>query len=431
MPAIIQSSVVSIFDILSQRALTKQVGVFCRPFCEVKPLTNEELALRIKDGEKKLTIQLWEQVKGFAVMKSWRYCRGFRGWAEMDDYLQTAFVALMNSITQYNPEYAASFLTQFYHQMLHEFKRVIGDHGHLSKAEHESKFDLLIGASSLDEPLNNTKGREKTRGEIIPDKAETYEQIIDKISLQQDVAIVLEQMNKCLTPMRKEAVCGFYLKGQTTQQLAEQLQSTEAGISTSICDSLAILREVPEIKALKENYVDSRTNFYQRKGVSAHQCTGASSVEDQVERRERIAEGYLRAHKKCSLNVEQVTQIIALRERGTSIPKIAEQMQLGRNAVDRTVKIACANIQFDKHASQKPDTAATILKLFQSGMSRRKIMEQLGVSESYVDKSLRPFIKPSRPPLTNQQVEQIIRLYTQKISGTPFTKALLNQWRSR
>ena len=76
-------------------------------------MTNEELATAIQEGREDLYPALWDQVKAFVAQQAWnRYCAtGGYGGVEVEDLIQSGFLALVESVGYYNPATECSFLT--------------------------------------------------------------------------------------------------------------------------------------------------------------------------------------------------------------------------------------------------------------------------------------------------------------------------------
>ena len=70
-------------------------------------LSNEELAMRIKNGEKELLPTLWEQVKNLIAWKAQRYFNHCSTLGtlhyELDDLIQESYFAMLQAIEYYEP----------------------------------------------------------------------------------------------------------------------------------------------------------------------------------------------------------------------------------------------------------------------------------------------------------------------------------------
>lgn len=72
-------------------------------------MTNEEIVAEIKAGrnEKENMTALWQQNTGFIKQKAHRY----RFYAEFDDLMQEAYIALHNAVQKFNPDAGVKFIT--------------------------------------------------------------------------------------------------------------------------------------------------------------------------------------------------------------------------------------------------------------------------------------------------------------------------------
>ena len=68
-------------------------------------MTSDELAIRIKAGERELIPQLWEQVKRLVAffMTRWSIIYTLSKPVDFDDYMQSGYIAMMDAVEHYDP----------------------------------------------------------------------------------------------------------------------------------------------------------------------------------------------------------------------------------------------------------------------------------------------------------------------------------------
>lgn len=75
-------------------------------------MTNEELARRIQQGERDRLMELWAQVRRFALQQARRWAYLGRGGATTEDLEQAAFLALLDALGGWKEE-EGQFLTWY------------------------------------------------------------------------------------------------------------------------------------------------------------------------------------------------------------------------------------------------------------------------------------------------------------------------------
>lgn len=136
-------------------------------------MTNKELAMLAKDGDKDALAQLWEQNRGLLA-------KLFRGLANKagarmaamgvtwEDVEQSFFLAVALAVRLYEPERSILFSTF----LTYPVKRVFFDMVGWRTAS--QKCDPFGQSVSLDEPISYDDGSETTRSELVPDPASVH-----------------------------------------------------------------------------------------------------------------------------------------------------------------------------------------------------------------------------------------------------------------
>lgn len=129
-------------------------------------MTNEELAAAIQVGDIGELLQLWEQVRRFAVKQAGRWCRalGDRAGVTQEDLAQCAFIALLDAVEDWKQDEGV-FLTWYGLRLKTAFAVACGV---------RTKRDLndpLQSALSIDATLTDNEGDPFTLADIIEDPA--------------------------------------------------------------------------------------------------------------------------------------------------------------------------------------------------------------------------------------------------------------------
>ena len=75
-------------------------------------MSNEELALQIRAGKRDRLMELWAQVRRFALQQARRWAYLGRGGVTLEDLEQSAFLALLDALEGWRAE-AGHFLTWY------------------------------------------------------------------------------------------------------------------------------------------------------------------------------------------------------------------------------------------------------------------------------------------------------------------------------
>lgn len=189
-------------------------------------LTNEELYMKIKNGDDGLLPELWEQVRKFIAMKARDYIYKFDNphGCEMDDLIQAGFLAVIAAIKYYKPEAGYKFTTFLGYNLKNAFKSAMGIRS--------EKRDWLNYAESLDVPVS--EGSDMTLldkiGDLTPRKATIEEEIVENV-WNQELRAALDDAMNILSKSQKELLVLNYYYGLTLSEIAEMRGSSEQYIS--------------------------------------------------------------------------------------------------------------------------------------------------------------------------------------------------------
>lgn len=248
-------------------------------------MTNEELAVRVKNGDTDALLELWEHNYGLAsIFARRRYNRleavgNMRG-VDMDDLMQAAFLALVSAVNYYDPEKDFSFSSYWDKCIKNEFNSLLGTR--------TRKCDPLNLSTSLDAPLDDSPDAESL-GSLIPDPADAFETATERIWHEQ----LQETIEKALARLSPDQVS--ILKMRYYEGLTYESIHTKAGLK---CDAARKIEERAMIELRRpknrdvyselESFIDLHTNYYFGGNVERQE----SPVEILAERRERMRRQY-------------------------------------------------------------------------------------------------------------------------------------------
>ncbi len=246
-------------------------------------MTNEELAARIQAGERDLIPELWEQVRRFVWQQARRRFVLTNGYGGMDveDLAQSGFLALLEAVEDFQPKREYQFLTFLTYHLKNAFAAA---GGYKSR-----KRDPLSFSVSLNTPLGDDPDGD-TFEDLQPDPVDQIEGAERKIWLEQ-LSSALERALSDLSTEERDTLQRRYLKNQTLQEVSVETGTDAATVRKMEQSALAQLRRNKHRNGL-EQFVEDRTPYYTRVGISAFNSTHTSAVEKAVLERERLEESY-------------------------------------------------------------------------------------------------------------------------------------------
>lgn len=221
-------------------------------------MTNEQLAGKIKAGEKDYALQLWQQTERFIGRQAGKYMRGLATYRGIDeeDLKQSGFLALMDAAEHYDPEGGASFV-HFLSFYLHSyFAQTAGLRTDCTTQ------DPVNSPISLDRPA--TPDSDETLGDLQgtdDHELDDAESRIYNDQLRAELEAALEQ----LRPSEARAIRDRYFLDKTLQEAAEAAGVTPEMIRQRERHALRVLNQ--KARAKKNRllaFIELSTNFYTR-----------------------------------------------------------------------------------------------------------------------------------------------------------------------
>jgi RNA polymerase sigma factor, sigma-70 family len=248
-------------------------------------MTNEEMAVKIQNGQRELMAELWEQNKGVFNIKAFSLYNAYRdrcvsSGVELADVLQLCYFALCDAVAAYQAEGEYKLLSYLKFPLLKHFKVLLG----IST----SKREPLNQSVSLNEVMGgDDENNEHIDMLVDPASSDPFDQTEADI-FNVELHDTLEKSISKLPVTRAAAVRGRYLEGKTQGQIAAELGISRQRIHTFEREALRKLRKE---KALQEFHEETLASFaYKGTGLTTFRETGESSVERAVIRANELTD---------------------------------------------------------------------------------------------------------------------------------------------
>ncbi len=193
-------------------------------------------------------LELWEAVRRFAHDRAYRWCRAMDGRAGMvlEDYIQVAFLALLDALEGWDPA-AGAFLTWYSLKLKGAFTEAVG------MRTQRDKRDPIHHALSLDAPFMDSKsGESLTFADILEDPAASEEIAgIAERDFQDQRRMAVRRAIDSLQEQQRQAVVLRYCYGLSLDQTAARMGTTRATAMTAEQKGLRLLRH-PKNRELRQ-----------------------------------------------------------------------------------------------------------------------------------------------------------------------------------
>lgn len=214
-------------------------------------MTNEELVVRIKAGEKDLLADLWEQCYWFIYGRACRVLLAAKSinkntGCEVYDLVNSGYFALVNAVERFEPDLNCAFITLLAMCLKTEFSEATGIR--LARTQN----DPVNSSISLDAPMVGSDGDTgDSFGSTIPDPINRLEQLEADLYREELKEIVHKKVDK-LPQKEKSVICGTFFDGKTKKQCADEMGVSNSRVGQLFANALNILREDEELQELAE-----------------------------------------------------------------------------------------------------------------------------------------------------------------------------------
>ncbi|MBM6851077.1 sigma-70 family RNA polymerase sigma factor [Oscillibacter valericigenes] len=206
-----------------------------------------KIAAAVQSGRADI-LELWEAVRRFAHDRAYRWYRAMegRGGMVLEDYIQVAFLALLEALESWDPA-AGAFLTWYGLKLKGAFTEAAG------MRTQRDKRDPIHHALSLDMPLNGEIGEDLTLADVIEDpRSEEEIEAVAELDYQQRRKQALATALDGLTEdQRRAVVLRQHCHGLTVDQTADRMGITRATARAAEQKGLRLLRH-PKNRELRQ-----------------------------------------------------------------------------------------------------------------------------------------------------------------------------------
>ena len=193
-------------------------------------------------------LELWEAVRRFAYDRAYRWCRAMegRGGMVLEDYIQVAFLALLEALESWDPA-AGAFLTWYGLKLKGAFTEAVG------MRTQRDKRDPIHHALALDAPLTDSEsGEDFTLADVIEDPyAAAGVEAVAELDYQRRRTQALATALDGLTEDQRRAVVLRHCNGLTLDQTAARMGTTRATARAAEQKGLRLLRH-PKNRELRQ-----------------------------------------------------------------------------------------------------------------------------------------------------------------------------------
>ena len=253
-------------------------------------MTNEELAVKAKDGDQDALLELWKQNSGLIYLKSRSKFNAVQLFGrydvDLDDLMQSAFLGLWEAVERFEPGGEYTFTAYLNTTLKTALAEATG-----GRTKRQLR-DPLNTALSLDVPLDDDDPDGATLEAIVPDPKDAYSEAIERIWREQLHAEMEKALNR-LEPDHRTVLRLRFYEGLNREAIAAQMGMSESAVRTLEGHALAELRK-PRMRRGLEDYIDLHTNFYAVGSWERQE----SPVEFSVVRREELRERYARRFER-------------------------------------------------------------------------------------------------------------------------------------
>jgi len=234
-------------------------------------MENEELAVRIQNGERHLYGQLWEQnirlftLKSYSLIKSYReQCD--RAGVTVDDIMQVCFLALLDAVRAYRPADGYKLTTYINLPLRNHFRQLVGIR--------TARRNPLNSCASLDEPVGDGI---TLANQIEDERAGEAFAAADDSEYRRALHDALEDAMNALPDECAEVIRRKYYHGHTQTAIAADM-----GVSADYINRRERKAFLKMRIALKDWQEDILSNYHGT-GWRAFKTHQASAVERAVE----------------------------------------------------------------------------------------------------------------------------------------------------
>lgn len=200
-------------------------------------MTNEELAIAAKAGDRAALTELWENTRRIcyrAAMKYRALCESAGlDWADIE---QVCFFGFYEAVQTFDPDKGLSFNTCLTYPTWNAIQEALGIRGKKELPPQPVRLQSPIGEGESDGSLQD----------ILPDGRQPQQEVEEHLYVEQ-LRAALERALAELPERRAEAMRRVFLDGQTRAEAARCMGCSVARVGEIVRKSLAALRRSPHL----------------------------------------------------------------------------------------------------------------------------------------------------------------------------------------
>ena len=204
-------------------------------------MTNEELALQIRAGERGRITELWARVRRFALWRARRWA-AFGLGVTVDDLEQEAFIALLDALERWR-EADGPLLSVYALRLKAAFTAATG---------RRTQRDRLDPPLSLDAPLNDDPDADTLEAVVEDQAGAAAIEEAEAHSDHQQLHGILDHALGALPAEQREVVRRRYYRGQTVAEIATATGVPEKEVRKLEAAALRVLRHPRVSQVLRE-----------------------------------------------------------------------------------------------------------------------------------------------------------------------------------
>lgn len=252
-------------------------------------MTNEELAIQAKDGDREAMHQLWEQNQGILHILIKKLIsnpnsskRMNSAGVTMNDVYQIDYFAIVDAVKAFDPESGNGFVSYLRYPLMNQFFALIGMH---TKRDRQ---DPLSQCQSLDELVGSEDGQNEgiTRADMVPDPnaEQDFENVEDRLYCEH-IHNTLEECMQHLKDREAQVLRGRYYQKWTLDRLGKDLGISPGRVHQLELSAMRKMRGQKKLSEYREQIIC--TYAYRGTGFNAWKY-GGSVEERTVEKLERL-----------------------------------------------------------------------------------------------------------------------------------------------
>jgi RNA polymerase sigma factor (sigma-70 family) len=203
-------------------------------------MTNEELAIKIKNGEYALMANLWEQLKQYAIKRMTglyyrHYKRCISLGVALDDLEQEAFLGIHAAVYKYEVEHGAKFLTYADYHIKNQF--------YVAAKLRKDKMSSHTETSLEDTIAKSKDGKDvKLEDYLIDTSAEDEIYGFIELDYQGELRKAINKTLRCLLENQRDTAFACFGRGLSYSEYAQQKGVSRQSVHESGKRTLAKLR---------------------------------------------------------------------------------------------------------------------------------------------------------------------------------------------